>query len=139
MSVDVIAALRAVLLADTDLAAVVGGRVFGKELPRAEADNQARAAVVLQTSGGPNLLGGYVDHTSQRVDARCYGSTPIEADQVEGLVFDAFKQLRRTVQDNVLIHWIEDAGGFTSGRDANADWPLSVRSWQVLFATTAVP
>jgi len=137
VSVEIITPLIEVLKADGVVSGLVSDRVFGKELPRPETDAMPRKAVVIQASGGVPLTGGFAEITSQRFDAISYGETPFEATKVENAVFAVFKRLRRQVISGVLLHWIEDAGGFTSGRDADADWPLDARSYQVLFATVA--
>jgi hypothetical protein len=137
MSADPVAALVAYLKADAGVAALVGTRIFGLELPAAEASAMPRKAVVLQASGGAPLVGGYLEHTAQRIDAFAYGETPYEAERVRRAVFDSLKQLRRAVAASTLIHWVEDAGGFSTQRDPDGGWPVSFQSFQTFFATAA--
>ena len=138
MSADIILGLVTFLLADTPVAALVGTRVFGIELPDSEAASMPRKAVVLTPSGGATLTGGsYVEHTGQRFDVFSYGETPFESERVRRAVFDALKALQREVKSGVLIHWCEPAGGFANLRDTETDWPINFQSFQAFHAETA--
>ena len=44
---------------------------------------------------------------------------------------------RRVVAD-VLIHWVQVAGGYRSDRDRDGAWPYALQSYQALFATDEV-
>ena len=136
MSQDITAALVTFLKADAGVLALVGTRVFGVELPGAEASEMPRKTVVLSPSGGVSLAAGsYIPHDTQRVDAFSYGETLIEADKVRRAVFDAFRVRRRGVTGNTLIHWIESAGGWVSQRDLK--WPRALQSFQIYHALAA--
>ncbi|MFQ5775862.1 MAG: DUF3168 domain-containing protein [Kiloniellaceae bacterium] len=138
MSADPIAAVVAFLKADAGVAALAGTRVFGLELPAAEAANMPRKAVVLRASGGPSLAAGtYLDHDSQRIDLVSYGETPFEAERLRRAIFDALKPVARLVVNSTLVHWIEPAGGFATQRDPDAAWPSAFQSFQVFFAESA--
>ncbi len=138
MSQDIIKGLIVFLQADTPLAALVGTRVFGNELPRAEADNMPRKAVVLQPSPGPTLTGGsYLKHTAQSFDVFSYGETVFESERVRRAVFDALKPLQREVSAGVLIHWCDPAGGFANLRDPDTRWPINFQSFQAFYAEEA--
>lgn len=138
MSEDIIGALVTFLKTSSDVTALVGDRVFGIELPGAEAASMPRKAVVLSPSGGVSLAAGsYMNHDTQRVDAFSFGETLFEADRVRRAVFDAFRVRRRGVTGTTLIHWIESAGGWVSQRDADEDWPRSWQSFQVYHALEA--
>ena len=135
MSENIISGLRIVLLADVTLNTMVGDRVFGDELPPAEAASMPRQCVVLKPSGGPAFQpGSYIRHAFQRIDALSYGETPFEANAVRDAVQDVLLQLRRGKTGGTLIHWVQSAGGWTSQRDADADRPVSFGSYQAFFA-----
>jgi hypothetical protein len=134
---DVIAALVAFLKADGGVAALVGTRVYGIELPAGEAAPMPEKALVLRPSGGAALVAGYAGLSAQRIDAFAYGETPYEAARVDLAVYPALKQLRRAVAASVLVHWVTDAGGYSSFRDPATDWPAVFRSWQAFFAEPA--
>lgn len=135
MSVDIVAALRAFLLDQSAVTDVSSGRIYGTELPKDDAAPMPRQALVLKPSGGPQPVRGYQELAGQRIDLRAYGATPFDAQEAERVTFEPLNQLVRVVYESVLIHSATPAGGFITGRDADTDWPLTVRSWQILFAT----
>lgn len=129
-----------VLKADAAITALVGTRVFGMELPRSEASAMPRKAIVIQPSGGGLLPVGsqsFIEHSDRRFDAFCYGETEFEADTVSLEVYGVLKQLKRTVINTVLIHWINPAGGALPLRDPGTDWPVQFQPYQVFFAERA--
>lgn len=130
-----------ILKADSSITALVSTRVFGIELPQDEAKNMPRKAIVIQPSGGGTFPVGsndFVEHSTLRFDAFCYGETPFEAEKVRREVYDVLKQLKRTVINTVLIHWINSAGGLISLRDPETHWPVMFQSHQMFFAERAV-
>ena len=135
MSENIIAALRVVLLADETLNSLVGARVFGLELPPAEAAFMPRQCVVLRPSGGVAFQpGSYIEHAYQRIDVFSYGETMFEADAVRDAASTVLRTLRRGRTGGTLIHWVQSAGGWASQRDADADWPVSFQSFQAFYA-----
>lgn len=139
---DVIAALAVILKADAAIAALVGARVFGIELPAEEAVSMPRKAIVLRPAGGTSPIGGYAKHTGQRVDVISWGETPYEADRLAGEAFVALQQLRRQAaslaSSRVLIHSADPAGGRFALRDAETNWPASTQPFQIFFAIEAI-
>ncbi len=138
MSENIISALRVFLLADETLNALVGTRVFGLDLPKTEAAYMPRQCVVLKPSGGPAFQpGSTIEHAYQRIDTFSYGETPFEAGIVRDAVHDTLRLLRRGSVGGTLIHWVQTAGGWTSQRDADADWPVAFQSFQAFYALEA--
>ena len=138
MSQDIIGALVAFLKADGAVAALVGTRVFGAELPGSEAASMPRKCVVLTPSGGPNRASGsYIEHVEQRIDAFSYGETIFEAESVRDAVADAFMKQRRAVTGTTLIHSVESAGGWASQRESDLSWPRAFQSFQAFYALAA--
>lgn len=135
---DPLAAIKALLLADAAVAALAGHRVYGIELPASEAAHMPRKAVVVRPAGGISPVGGFVDLTGGRIEIIAWGETAYEAALLAGAVFGALKPVRREVAANVLVHWIEDAGGPTAIRDPDTGWPAAVQPYQVLYATIPV-
>ncbi|WP_346915034.1 DUF3168 domain-containing protein [uncultured Roseibium sp.] len=134
-----IIALVDALKADGNVAAIAGARVFGGELPKGETRHMPRAAIVLQPSGGVSLAAGsYMDHDTQRVDALCYGATPLEANALGGICRRALTSIRRQVVSGCLIHWIEPAGGISARRDQPTQWPVAFRPFQAFHALQEV-
>lgn len=135
---DPVTALVSFLKADTDVAALTGGRVFGSELPDSQNANMPRAAVVCRQAGSPNTYGGgYQDFGDIRVECRCYSSTPYEAVRVSRAVYGALKMMRRNIQGSTILHWARPAGGMQTLRDPDTEWPFSMSSWQILAAEQA--
>jgi len=138
---DVIGALVALLKADAGVAAEVGARVFGDELPRDQVGDMPRKGAIVRLSGGVSPIGGYVEATAERIDAISWGATPYEATTVSLAVRGALKRLRRQVVDvdgtGVLLHSAEEAGGRLSIRDQETNWPAVTQAFQVLYALQA--
>lgn len=134
---DPIKAIIDILKADSDITTLVSTRVYGMELPRSETANMPRKAIVIQPSGGgvfPVGSADYIEHSDQRIDVFSYGETPFEAQKVRREVLDTLKQLKRTIINGTLLHWINRAGGSLALRDPDTDWPVAFESFQVFFA-----
>lgn len=136
--VDSLTAAIAVLKADAAVAALVGTRVYGDEMPRAQTGNQeaqagAVKAVVITPSGGvpPTWAHGTTPIEVRRIDVYCYGETTSQAEAVRRAVYAAFRAVSRQVFAGVMVHWINPAGGAISGRDPETNWPVKWNSWQL--------
>ena len=137
MSADVIKALVDLMLADVPVAALVGTRVYGGEIPRTEASTTPRKLMILRYAGGaPN--NDYVELTEPRVDMICYGETPQAADQVRRAGHDVMKTLTRKAQSSVLLHRANHSGGPIPFRDPDTEAPASMNSYDVLAAEQAI-
>ncbi len=130
---DHVTAVQEYLKADVDIVALVGTRVFGIELPELESNFMPRKAIVIKQSGGLGS-GGYLEHSSSRMDVFCYGETPYQARTVRREVYNVLKQLIRTVVDSTLIHSISPEGGPLDLRDPDTQWPVVFESYQVYAA-----
>lgn len=136
---DLVAALVALLQADTALAAITQGRVFGGELPEGEGEAMPRAALVVVPSGGTSLTAGsYAEHDSQRIDLFAYAGTVRAADALRREADRVLRQVRRSTIGGVLVHWVQSAGGSITGRDPDAAWPRTFQSYQVFHALQAI-
>lgn len=136
-AIDPIAGIRAFLLADTSVDTITAGRVFGGELPRTENVDMPRTCIVLAPAGGGAFGRAFESYGDVRVDVICYGATKQEAWSVLIAARWAFKQMRRSVQNTVLLHWARESAGGTLGEDPETQWPTAVCSFQVLAAETA--
>lgn len=132
MSVDVIAALRTVLLANPAVTALVVDRVGGDDVPAGQVKNMPQSCVLLNPSGGPGGDEGYNEFGWQRVDVFCHGATLTESWQVYLAVYTALKQMRRQVAANVLLHSAEPVSKGARGTDPVTEWPTTLSSWQIL-------
>lgn len=137
---DIIGAIVAILKADTAVASEAGDNVFGGELPKDAVSTGPLRGVLVQPSGGVSLSAGTFSETdSQRFDLYAYGRTVIEANGLRNLCRRPLVAVRREVVAGCLIHWIEPAGGFSTGRDPDTAWPYAFQSFQVLHALEEVP
>ncbi|WP_048648949.1 tail completion protein gp17 [Nitratireductor soli] len=136
---DIITATVTLLKSDAAVTALCADRVFGDELPNDEAAAMPRAAIVVRASGGTSIAAGsFIQHDTQRLDLVAYGATKFDADALRRAARRVLTALRRRVIGNVLIHWIESAGGFSSGRDRDGAWPYAFQSFQVFHALQEV-
>lgn len=139
MAGDPVAALVAALKAEDAIAAQLGDRVFGGELPPGEAASMPRKALVLKPSGGVSLTGGTnVPHDTQRIDVFAYAPTVSEAAALMADVSLCLLWLQRAVWAGTLVHWVNSAGGYISGREGDTDWPRVFKSFQVFHALQSV-
>ena len=136
---DIIAGLRAALLADEMTAAACGGRVFGGAVPAGEARSMPRSALLVRPSGGASLTAGSdIEHDTQRVDLFAYGANGEHAASLIAIARAALTRLRREVHAGVLIHWVQSGGGFTVGLEPGVDWPRAMQSFQVFHTLDEV-
>ncbi len=137
MSADILGALVDLMLADGPVAALVGTRVYGGEMPRSEGPTIPRKVMVLLYSSGAGN-NDYVELTEPAVDMRCYGETPQAADEVRRAGHDVMKTLTRKVQSSVLLHRANQLTGPITFRDPDTDQPASMNSYSVLAAEQAI-
>jgi hypothetical protein len=133
--IDVIEAVVAYLKSDAGVAALVGTRVYGGELPRSQAATMPQGTVVVSPAGGGLLGLSGNDYGDSRVDIDCYSTTPHQAYKLNLAVYDAMKAIRRRKQGTALLHWSRPSSTGATGRDT--DWPITVSSYQVLAAEVA--
>ncbi len=136
---DTLAAVVAILSADTGLAAEVGSRIYGGELPAEQAGPRPLAALVASVSGGVSLTGDtYAEFDTRRFDLFAYGRTQSEAVRLADRAELVLRRVRRGVFAGVLVHWVSSAGGATDGRDPALTWPRAFRSFQIAHALEPV-
>ena len=136
---DPLLALRELVAADADVAALAGTRVFAAELPDSEAAQMPRAAAVIAASGGPPDA-GYAPLAHRRIDVRTYGKTPLGAMKLHLAVHAVLKSLRRTPSLTVLVHSAALEAGPVAMREpeVGAEWPFVFASYAVLASEQAV-
>lgn len=134
---DHIVAVTDILKADSGVASLVGSRVFGIELPKAETQHMPRKAIVVKQSGGIGSR-DYIRHSNPRIDVFCYGETPYEARKLRREVYDVLQQLKRTVINSTLVHWFNPSGGPLDLRDPETQWSLCFESYDCYMADQAV-
>lgn len=131
---DPIGALVMILQVDINLT-----RIFGGELPAEETASMPASAIVIRPSGGISLTGNSnVEHDTLRVDLFGYGPTPRDAMALVERAGLALRRVQRRVAAGTLIHWVNSAGGYSSGREPDTDWPRVWQSFQLLYALESV-
>lgn len=142
---DPLSAIRTALGLDAAVVALVpANRIFVGELPATEASAMPRTAVVLSYAGGSPEL-GLARLTRPRIDVRCYGTLPLDAQRLSWEVHASLKlMIRRVVAasssgERSLIHGVTPAGGPVYLRDPQGDWPFVFRSYDVVASEVLVP
>lgn len=133
MPPDVVRAVIERLKADVTLDALVSGRVFGLQLPPAEAASMPRAAVVVVASGG--AAQGETPLLQSRLDLRCYGATGYEAMSVWRAAYRALVPLRRQTAFTAAGVRVLDAAlesGPIQAIEPEVDWPLVLGVFRLL-------
>lgn len=132
---DIVTAIVEILKADAGIAALVETHVYGGELPPDLAGQMPRAVIVVQPSGGAAFApASTVNAEIQRLDLICYGATLFEATELRRTASRVLLDIRRQFAADVLIHWVQWAGGYLTGRDRDGAWPYALQSYQTLFA-----
>lgn len=135
---DPIAALIDFLQADATISALISTRVYGLELPKADADDMPRQAIVINAAGGIDES-SFIAAFKIRLDMFCYGETPQEAWETYLTMKTVLKQMdRNLINSTLLFSAIHSAGPFSS-RDQNTDWPVTIDTWILYFSTIACP
>ena len=128
---DPIADIRALLVADAGVEALVGTRVFHSELPESESASMPRQAVVVAQAGGPGRH-KTLKTRSIRLDTICYGETLHKALLLHHAVREALETLAKTSGSVKSIESVTDG---LNGRDPLKQWPVCFASYRVLTTT----
>ena len=124
-------ALRSHLLDDPDLRTLTGPRIYAGELPKSEADNMPRYAVVATLAGGGGPASD-VPIMYVTVDVTCYGATGLQATTLYLAARAALRTLRREMQSESLLHSAVELSGPLELRDPDTHWPFTWSSWRVV-------
>jgi hypothetical protein len=131
-------ALRLYLLYDPAVSALALERVYAGELPKAEADNMPRYAVVATLAGGSGPASD-APIMQVTVDIACYGATVMQATGLYLAVRAALRTLRRATDDGeALLHSAVEIAGPMELRDPETKWPLTWSSWRILAGETSI-
>lgn len=128
---DPLADIRALLLGDTAVEALVGTRVFVAEIPEAQSAGMPQKTVVISPAGGPGRPKGLkIRHL--RIDTICYGATLRESKDVHDAVREALETLSIPTGS---VKTIEMAADAQNARDLVKQWPTCYASYLALTAT----
>jgi hypothetical protein len=136
---DLEAGIRAFLLAQASVTALVETRVFAGELPEDEAAPMPRKALLVRLSGGVSTTGeSKLQHDTQRFDLFAFGETPFEAGRTLAAAALALRGLETGTFAGCRIFWVNSAGGRSQGREPGTEWPRHFQSFQALFGLNQV-
>ena len=129
---DPIADIRALLVADAGVSALVGERVYHSELPESESPNMPQQAVVVAQAGGPGRPKKLKTRTI-RLDTICYGATLYESLQLHLVVREALETLSVPTGSVKSVETVSDG---QNARDPLKQWPVCFASYRLLSTTT---
>lgn len=129
---DPIKDIRAHLLADTGVQALVGTRVFHSELPASESGSMPRQSVVVSQAGGPGRP-KTLKTRNLRIDTFCYGATLYESYELHLAVREALE----TLAHSGSVKTVEMVTDGLNGRDPDKQWPVCFASYRALTAAYA--
>ena len=132
---DPTAAIRALLLQDPDLRALVGDDVYCQELPPAMASVSPKACVLVEDTSGTPGMKGTVELHEQSHNVHCMGATPREAKAVYLRVHKILKFTVRVVLNECLLHSCDLIGSPRAQRDPQTHWPFVLSVWESLSST----
>ena len=121
--------LIAYLKTITDITGVVG-TVGGSHVPIVgELDKALGAymptkAIIVTSTGGPELQGNTHNLSRGRMDVRCYGETVGEAWKVANAVYNHFRHRPRAAMNGKTVISFRTDGGGIQGYDPEGDWPF---------------
>ena len=128
-------ALRDLVIADATINALVEGRVYVNEIPKAvieAADTfHPQKMLVLRQAGG-TAKQDYLPIDQPLVTALCYGESDFEAERVRRAVWTRFNGLSREIVSDVLIHHINPTGGAIPLREPDIVWPATAQSYSIM-------
>lgn len=129
------AALRLWLLAQTDVAALVSTRIYGRSTPEGFASLDPSASIVLDRAGGDSDPGMPIQETLFGI--RCYGASDAGAEAVYMVLRNAMRRMNsNTITGGgityVLCSAIEEAPSVPS-LDPDTEWPVVISQWRVLI------
>lgn len=131
--------VRAYLLTDAVLSALVTDRIFAGGLPASQTKFMPRPALVIRSSGGASLnAASKVEHDTQRLDFFSFGATRRVAGMIMRTAALTMKRLDRSVHGGVLLHWAQNAGGSSQGVEPGTEWPRQFQSFQVYHGLVSV-
>ena len=127
---DGIGALIAYLSAQSAISDAMSARVYGLEIPKADAPNMPRKAIVINNAGGLGEDSG-LDVFRHRFDFKCYGETPFEAYEAWRILRAELRDLDRNVTGTTVLFNATHSAGPFSFRDQPTKWPVTLDTWLV--------
>ena len=116
----------------------LGPQVFATQLPPGQDQNMPQPCLLVRRAGGYKMFNlGNLPLADPTLDIVCYGTVPLEGDQIATAVALALKQLTQSVWENTLLYWARIAGGPVPLPDTQTLWPATWLAAQVAHAEIA--
>lgn len=136
-ALDLIPAVRDLLLADGTISGLVSERVYDSEIPEGATGAMPQAAIVLNAAGGSAYPGhGPQRFGATRIDVFAYAATLKASRQLSLAVYAALKFSGPQTRKGVLLKSATVQSKGITGRDPERQWPLTLSSWLILAAET---
>ncbi len=138
--IDSLDGVRAFLLEQPGVQAVLEGGIYVGEIDGAEVPLMPRKTAVILPAGGMDNR-SYIQVSSPRIDIWCYGRSYAECSDLDLAIAEAMAAMKRTKQPGssatILLHCAFYAGGPYMARDPDTDWPVVHRQYTVTAAEIA--
>lgn len=138
---DPIVALMEIVKRCDGFSALTGGRVFGAELPEAEQSSMPRACVVVSAVGLGSAPPGAADYRNilwTRLDVRAYGANMQTAGTLSATLDRGIYAWDRETVAGIVVWGAKRVAGPVQYRAAPGDWPVVVRTYDVLHSVSTV-
>lgn len=134
---DGLGALVTYLKAQSAIISLIGTRVYGLEMPKADAASNPRKTIVITNAGGIGKDSD-MDVFKWRLDFKCYGETPFEAEKVWRTLRPELRDLDRNVTSSTTLYNATHSAGPFYFRDQPTEWPHIIDTWLVKIQDTVV-
>lgn len=134
---DAVGSLAAYLQAQSAISTLLGTRVYGLEVPKADAVDMPRKCIVINNAGGIGEASD-LDVFQHRFDFLCYGETTFEAYKTWRTLRTELRDLNRSVTSSTMIYNATHSAGPFSFRDQPTHWPVTLDTWLVKIQDTVV-
>ena len=135
---DEMSALRNLVLANTEIFALTGDRIFINAIPEsiieAQDPRQPQKMLVLRRAGGP-LKADLLPVENFSINALCYGESDEAATSVLRSLRQFFIALKREIVDGMLFHHFNPSGGAIPLVDPDIVWPAVSQGFTFLADT----
>lgn len=119
---------------EPDIVAMTGTRIYGNEMPNAEATAMPRGLIVVNAAGTARMARDRLNLGHKIFDVRCYGATMYLSSMLFLLVARRLKLLERVLVNGVLLYDATQITGRFTSREPDTDWPVSFGSFEVTLS-----
>ncbi len=134
---DGLGALITYLKAQSAISSLIGTRVYGYKVPKADATSMPRKTLVIAHAGGIGES-SRLDVFKWRFDFRCYGETELEAGIVLRTLRTELRDMEKNVTASTVLYSAEYSAGPFPFQDIKTEWISLVDTWLVRIQDTIV-